>query len=779
MADETTTIEIEVRAKDLSKNVLKGMGSNAKRAGNVATRAFAKVGLAAVRAAAGIGRMARGIARGLTRAVTGLLGPLAALAGAGGIMFAVKSASDFRKKMAEVSTLLIGTGTNMDELRKQTIDMAQELGQNEIEVAAGLYESLSAGVGTAAESLFFLKQATKLAVGGVATTKEAVDALTTVMNAWGKENFDVERSADILFKTVEGGKITISGLARNLGVVASSAANLGVPLEEVSAIIATLTATTNRVAESFTGTQAIMNSFAKASPQIRSAFRNIGIDISSTAIKTGGLVRVIEQLADAGLSPEDIAKLFPEIEASKAIQAMIGNIGKLTDSLEGARNAAGIAGDAFLRVFEDPAVRVSRLINSIRIEFVKMGETILLAVDDAIESSGGIEAVTGNFQILATVLGEVAKIGVGFFGELAGNLNSFVSRVGAEEVASLMVGAINAVIGLAKAGFLIIKDLVKGLVNALQLLPGVIKQVMSMLPFGPDAPAGDPLGDLGSAFQISDDVWDQNFKNMETLKDFWAELKQSVVRYNTELDQTAQGPIGLNGEVPTARAQGPIYQGPSETVVTATRSFFDIVKQGAKEFSILGESAEAFTLNLGGQLGNGAFEMTRGFFRDVISGAKSAGEAFKDLAANFVAMIVDMIAQVLAFQAVKSVFGMVGMGGLMGFAKGGVVPMAHAAQGMVVGPGIHMTGGGPVEVGDNPERSEVILPLRHGPRGLGVESFGGAQSNQVTFNASFTSIDPRGAAEVILKAMPQIEQKLTYALTSGSNAELIRAVGGA
>ena len=779
MADETTTIEIEVRAKDLSKSVLKSMGANAKRAGNIATRSFAKVGRAAVKAAAGIGRMARGIARGLTRAVTGLLGPLAALAGAGGLLFAVKSASDFSKAMAEVSTLLVGTGTDMKALSSDAIDLAQSLGVNEVELAAGLYESLSAGVGTAAESMLFLEVATKLAVGGVATTKESVDALTTVMNAWGKETFDVIGASDILFKTVEKGKITISGLASNLGVVASSAANLGVPLEEVSAIIATLTAATNRVAESFTGTQAIMNSFAKASPQIRSAFQNIGIDISSTAIRTGGLVSIMEQLADAGLSPEDLAKLFPEIEASKAVSAMIGNIEKLTDSLEAMRDAGGAAGAAFLRVFEDPAVRVSRLINSIRIEFTKMGGTILLAMDDAITAAGGIKVLSGNFQILAEVIGDLSGRGVRALGGVARVVSQFVSEAGGPAaVSDILLTALDATFGLLKAGALVIVDALKGIVEAIKLLPAALKETaqeifsFGIFGNGVSTEARDALGDV---FKLSPETVAENERNVAVLTALGDKLLAARDRL------AAQGPLQV-GQTSVAPIQLPVqgapeFIGPEE--VERAKTFFELVKEGAVSFGVLAETAEEFTLNLGAQLGNGAFDLTRGFFRDVISGAKSAGDALKDFAANFVFMIADLIAQTLAFAAIKSLFGLGGFGGLVGFAKGGVVPMAHAAQGMVVGPGVHMTGGGPVEVGDNPERREVILPLRHGPRGLGVESFGGAQSQTLNFNASFTSIDPRGAADVILRAMPQIEQKIAYALTSGTNAELIRAVGGA
>jgi len=796
MADEKTTIEIEVRAKDLSKNVLRSMGTNASRAGNIATRAFAKVGRAAVRAAAGIGRMATSIARGLTRAVTGLLGPLAVLAGAGGLLFAVKSASDFRKAMAEVSTLLVGSGTNMDDLRDATIEMAQQLGTNEVEQAAGLYAALSAGVGTAVESMRFLEEATRLSIGGVATTAEGVGALVTVMNGWKKENFDLEKTSDLLFKTVELGSVTISELAANLGQVSSVAKGAGISLEETLAVVAVMTAGTQRVAESFTSMKAAINVFSAATPETIAGFRRLGIEIDAASIASGGFISVIERLAAANLNADQIAALIPGQEAQAAFKPLILNVEKLTAALDGMNNSAGASAAAFERVFQDPAARISRLLNAIRIEFVKMGDTILLSIDDAIESSGGIKVLTGNFEVLAAVIGDLAGRGVSALGVVAGGISRFVTNAGGPEVvAGILVGAMGVLFDLLATGARGVVDAVFAMIEAIKLLPAALQQVASKIGFLNVEPPTrevtenvfgdervvrteqfDALKELQGLFVMSPEVQAKNEASLAVIRALWDQVKESVRNYGKEVEQSGatvgETLVALRNEI-LGTTGGDMFK---EQTVQA-ESFFEVVKRGATTFGILAESAEQFTLTLGSQLANGVFDGFRGFFRDVISGAKSAGDAIKDFGKQMILMIADLIAQTIAFGIVKSLFGL--PLGFPAFAKGGIVPVAKAAKGAVVGPGIHMSGAGPIEVGDNPERSEVILPLRHGPRGLGVESFGGAQSQTINFSATFQSIDPQQAADVILQAMPEIEAKLTYALTSGTNAELIRAVGGA
>lgn len=67
---------------------------------------------------------------------------------------------------------------------------------------------------------------------------------------------------------------------------------------------------------------------------------------------------------------------------------------------------------------------------------------------------------------------------------------------------------------------------------------------------------------------------------------------------------------------------------------------------------------------------NGLYDGLQGFFSDVISGAKSIGEAWSDLGKRILKIIADIAAQWLASQIMTSIFG--GMGGLFGGAAANV-----------------------------------------------------------------------------------------------------------
>jgi len=171
------------------------------------------------------------------------------------------------------------------------------------------------------------------------------------------------------------------------------------------------------------------------------------------------------------------------------------------------------------------------------------------------------------------------------------------------------------------------------------------------------------------------------------------------------------------------------------------------------------------------------FESFRGFFRDVITGAKSAKEAFRDFALNVVSGMADIFAQQLALRAVSGIFG--GFGIPLGQARGGYAAGgynldSYAAGGVVSGPR-------PVMLGDNPSRREAVVPLPGAGRSIPVEFVGergGSRAQAVTINLAVTSLDPRGAADVVLSAMPQIQRALVGAL-GGTDRSLISAVRGA
>ena len=151
--------------------------------------------------------------------------------------------------------------------------------------------------------------------------------------------------------------------------------------------------------------------------------------------------------------------------------------------------------------------------------------------------------------------------------------------------------------------------------------------------------------------------------------------------------------------------------------------------------------------DLGGQTVDVAFNSFRGFFRDILSGTASGSEAFRNFAASVVGGLADMLAQWLALRAVGFLFP--GFGG-----AGSVFGASTAAP---AGAGIGAAG--------------LTSP---GGTGSRFGAIGGGA--QVTLNLVVQSLDPRTAADVVLGAMPQIQDALTGALAGGSDRRFIEQV---
>ena len=103
------------------------------------------------------------------------------------------------------------------------------------------------------------------------------------------------------------------------------------------------------------------------------------------------------------------------------------------------------------------------------------------------------------------------------------------------------------------------------------------------------------------------------------------------------------------------------------------------------------------------------------------------------------------------------------------FAKGGVMPIhKYATGGVARTPQLAVFGEG--------RGAEAFVPLPDGAR-IPVKMDGGAQD--VTVNLSVQSLDPRGAADVVLQQMPLIRREIAGALREGSDRTLLEGVRGA
>lgn len=292
-------------------------------------------------------RRADGAAQGWARgfAKTAALGAAGAgVAIAAFSVDAIKTFAGFEKQMNEVFTLMPGiTGDAMDGMTKQVKDFAREFNVLPTEVVPALYQALSRNVPK--DNVFeFLETAQGLAKAGLTDLTTAVELVTSVTNAYGTENLDAAVAADQLFAAVQAGGTRLDELAGSLGGVTSSAASMGVGLDQVLASVDALTLAGMNTSEAVTGLRALLKALADQSSDLGAKFREVsGQTFPAFAAAGGSVTDALLLMREEGkLNEDQFRALFTEQEALAAGLILSGEgVENFRGALERVRGSAG------------------------------------------------------------------------------------------------------------------------------------------------------------------------------------------------------------------------------------------------------------------------------------------------------------------------------------------------------------------------------------------------------------------------------------------------------
>jgi len=315
------------------------------------------------------------------------MGRGAAIAGGvltGSLALGVFAASKFHRQMAFVSTMVQDTDRFMGQFSDTLKDLSVRYGESTETLSRGLYDILSAGI-PAEKALAFLTTSVEAARGGFTSTAIAADALTTVVNAFGYAAEDVNKVSDIMFKTVEKGKLTYADLSSSLGLVVTSAATAGVQFEEVAGSIARLTTVGLSAEMAATALNGALLAIKTPGEAAKKAALDLGIAFDAAALKERGFLGVMEQVIAAAPTEEQLGRLFPDRRARRAIDAIRGDLDRFRRDVTSIYGAAGAAGSAFAKATDDVRFKLDQMKQAgIRL-LVEMGEPLL----DIVKSLAG------------------------------------------------------------------------------------------------------------------------------------------------------------------------------------------------------------------------------------------------------------------------------------------------------------------------------------------------------------------------------------------------------
>lgn len=359
---------------------------------------------------------------------------------------------EFSSGMSAVATLVDTNTESMKAMSNAVIEIGRRTPVTLSDLTTGLYDLRSAGT-SANDAMDRLERSAQLGVAGMGTTKEAVDLVTSSINAFGLTGKDADDIYNQIFKTVQAGKTTISGMAQGFGAVASTVAQAGISTKEYNAALAALTVTGLPAAQVHTQIRAAIAGMTRETEESKKVLEAMGVKTFKELIeKSGGMVNAFGNIVKAvGGNDAAIIKLFGSIEAYNSVisltgkqnEAFLANLDKMNDGTDA-------VGEAFDKRNQGLGASLDKLRNNLQALAILLGEALtpfIQSVSEAVQSltdwfknlSPEVQQAVAKIALIAAVI-TPAVIAIGFFVNALGAVVGIVATVGAAIAGLIAVG---------------------------------------------------------------------------------------------------------------------------------------------------------------------------------------------------------------------------------------------------------------------------------------------------------------------------------------------------
>ena len=305
---------------------------------------------------------------------------------------AVLDAAQFQTRLAEVATLGV---ERMDKLRDGILEVSAAIGQDLPTATQAAYQAISAGI-PEGNVIDFLSIGAKAAVAGVTDMETAVDALSTVVNAYGADVSEASKFSDQFFEIIRLGKTTFPELAASIGMVLPTAAAVGVSFDEVGGALALMTQKGINTSQAVTSLNALLIQLLKPAEGAADAVGRI--TDAAGGLADLDLSKVIDELAK--LDTKEQLGLVGSIEAVKALLSLQdAGLGEAIKSVSASLGATEEAFSKFEGTFE---FEKGKLFQSLINFGTELATPVAEAIGEVFEQIN--EKISPNLAPLATVI---------------------------------------------------------------------------------------------------------------------------------------------------------------------------------------------------------------------------------------------------------------------------------------------------------------------------------------------------------------------------------------
>lgn len=320
----------------------------------------------------------------------------------------VSLAKDYETNFAKVTTIVEANGDktagSMEKLKSEILKASSETGIAATELAQNTYDAISAGQ-KAGDAVKAATDASKLAKAGFAEQGAALDVLTSIQNAYGKETVgDFQKISDVLLTTQNLGKTTVGELSGSIGKVIPTANAFKVSLEDVGASYATLTARGVKTRVATTYVNSMFNELGKSSSNVSKILKQETgksfKELMESGESVGDVLQTLQGYAEK--TGTQFSDLWSNANASKAAETIKNAGADYNKTLKQMQNSSGATAKAAATMAETTEAKMKKLKNSLMNIGISMGTTLLDVFGPTIEKvSGFVTKLSEKFQGLS------------------------------------------------------------------------------------------------------------------------------------------------------------------------------------------------------------------------------------------------------------------------------------------------------------------------------------------------------------------------------------------
>lgn len=363
---------------------------------------------------------------------------------------ASEQARDFQLVVAQTAAIASGPGSSYDELAVSVRALAVELGRPLGEIQSAAFQALQNDIADTVDStLDFVRASAQLALVTGSEVETAVNSLTSVLKSYGDESDSAAENADVLFRAIDVGRISLDELENRLGTITPQAAALGITFKESASAVSALTLAGLDTARASTQLRNILAKLIRPTQTLQNAFERLGVATGQQLVQQyGGLQGALEALTDAFDGNETaVANAFGTIRGQLGVLNLLANDGtEFSRALDEISNSSGAVSDALQLVEATTARDFDKSLANANDTLLGIGESILEFKSEAL---GLFNFLVPNSQRLEGVLLALGVTGSIAFANIAASAGSAsIAAIGLTGPIGILAAALGVVAGL-------------------------------------------------------------------------------------------------------------------------------------------------------------------------------------------------------------------------------------------------------------------------------------------------------------------------------------------